>query len=137
MSSDELSKAQLEALEEYPGQLKEYFLGKRKKFDLPLDINGTDFQKSIWSLLQKIPYAKLYSYMDLAIKIKNVGAVRAVGQANKANPIPIIIPCHRVIGSNGGLTGFAGSDPKNIEFKKLLLDIEKQNTSSLVKFITV
>lgn len=89
-------------------QLDEYFAGKRKAFSLELDLSGTDFQASVWQTLNKIPYGTLWSYQKLAIAIKNPKAVRAVGGANNKNPIPVIIPCHRVIGKNGSLTGFGG-----------------------------
>lgn len=89
-------------------QLTEYFTSNRKKFDLPLDQQGTLFQKSIWASLEKIPFAQVVSYSDIACMIDNRKAVRAVGAANGKNPISIIVPCHRVIGSNGTLTGYAG-----------------------------
>ncbi len=89
-------------------QLHEYFSGKRKIFELPLKLVGTEFQKSVWKALQKIPYGKTASYLDIAKAIGNPKAVRAVGMANNKNKIPIIIPCHRVIGENGKLTGYAG-----------------------------
>lgn len=89
-------------------QLQEYFDGKRQTFDLPLDQQGTDFQRSIWMQLMLIPFGKTLSYQDIANSINNPKAVRAVGAANGKNPIPIIVPCHRVIGSNGALTGYAG-----------------------------
>ncbi|MDX2465287.1 MAG: methylated-DNA--[protein]-cysteine S-methyltransferase [Porticoccus sp.] len=88
-------------------QLNEYFSGKRKSFSLPLDPKGTDFQKSIWSALVDIPFGKTVSYGDIANVINHSKAVRAVGAANGKNPISIIVPCHRVIGSNGKLTGYA------------------------------
>jgi len=89
-------------------QLKEYFSGKRKIFDLPLDQQGTVFQKSIWTCLLKIPFGQVMSYQNIADMANNRKAVRAVGAANGKNPIGIIVPCHRVIGSNGTLTGYAG-----------------------------
>lgn len=89
-------------------QLDEYFSGKRKEFDLPLSIEGTDFRKKVWSALKEIPYGEVRSYAEIAEMIGNPKAVRAVGQANKANQLPIIIPCHRVIGKSGNLVGFAG-----------------------------
>ena len=101
-------------------QLKEYFAGKRKAFDLPLDAKGTDFQKTIWQKLSKIPYGVSASYRDIAIAINNPKAVRAVGAANGRNPISIVVPCHRVIGSNGSLTGYAGG----LERKEWLLKHE-------------
>jgi methylated-DNA-[protein]-cysteine S-methyltransferase len=103
------------------GQLEEYFEGKRKKFDLPLALHGTDFQVTVWKALQKIPYGKTISYGELAAMIGNPKACRAVGMANNRNPIPIIIPCHRVIGKDGSLTGYAGG----LEMKRTLLEIEE------------
>jgi methylated-DNA-[protein]-cysteine S-methyltransferase len=103
-------------------QLRSYFAGERKKFEIPLVLEGTDFQKSVWTALQKIPYGETVSYKELAGKVGNCKAVRAVGAANGANPIPIIIPCHRVIGNDGSLTGFGGGLP----IKKRLLELESQ-----------
>lgn len=102
-------------------QLKEYFEGSRIKFDLPLDIKGTEFQKKVWNELLKIPYGEVKSYKDIAASIGNEKACRAIGMANNKNPIPIIIPCHRVIGSNGKLVGYAGG----LNVKEKLLNIEK------------
>ena len=101
-------------------QLLEYFQGKRKKFDLPLVIQGTNFQMQVWNQLLKIPYAKTISYGEQAEKIGDKNKARAVGMANGRNPIPIIIPCHRVIGSNGHLTGFGGG----LNNKAYLLKLE-------------
>lgn len=92
-------------------ELDEYFAGKRTKFDIPLDLVGTEFQKSVWKELMKIPYGKTISYSELAKKIKNAKAVRAVGSANGKNPLCIIIPCHRVIAANGTLGGYSGGLP--------------------------
>lgn len=89
-------------------QLAEYFEGKRKVFDILLDPVGTDFQKSVWKLLCAVPFGKTDSYMSLAKALNNPLSIRAVGAANGKNPIAIIIPCHRIIGSNGSLTGYAG-----------------------------
>lgn len=89
-------------------QLEEYFKGERKKFDLRFDLRGTDFQKKVWNELKRIPFGKTVAYLEIAQKINNSKAVRAVGQAIGKNPVAIIIPCHRVIGSNGKLTGYAG-----------------------------
>jgi len=102
-------------------QLEEYFCGKRKQFDLPLRPNGTDFQQAVWKALQKIPYGETRSYGQIANLIKKPSACRAVGMANSKNPIWIIIPCHRVIGANGALTGYAGG----VGMKKRLLELEK------------
>lgn len=103
-------------------QLDEYFAGKRKKFELKLNPIGTEFQKKAWKALESIPFGKTFSYQEQAIKVGNKNYTRAVGGANNKNPIPIIIPCHRVIGKNGDLTGYAGG----IEFKKYLLSLEKK-----------
>lgn len=102
-------------------QLKEYFEGNRVKFDLPLDARGTEFQKKVWNELLRIPYGETKSYKDIAVAIGNEKACRAIGMANNKNPIPIIIPCHRVIGSNGKLVGYAGG----LNVKEKLLNIEK------------
>ena len=101
-------------------QLKEYFACTRKKFELPLDIDGTDFQKKVWDELKKIPYGKTISYKTLAENLGDVKSIRAVGKANGQNPIAIIIPCHRVIGSDGKLTGYAGG----LKIKQKLLHLE-------------
>ncbi|WP_123052926.1 methylated-DNA--[protein]-cysteine S-methyltransferase [Clostridium sp. JN-1] len=104
-------------------ELNEYFTKKRKIFDLPLAPEGTEFQKKVWSELCKIPYGTTCSYKDIARAIGNEKACRAVGMANNKNPIAIFIPCHRVIGSNGKLVGYAGG----LDTKKKLLNIEKEN----------
>jgi len=102
------------------GQLTEYFAGQRRHFELPLAPWGTPFQQSVWAALADIPYGELRSYRDIARTIGNPAAVRAVGAANGRNPLPIVVPCHRVIGSNGTLTGFAGG----LEAKRFLLGLE-------------
>lgn len=101
-------------------QIGEYFAGARKAFDLPLDFRGTDFQKSVWSALLAIPFGETRSYAEIARQVGRPTAYRAVGAANGRNPISIVAPCHRVIGTGGALTGFAGG----LEAKKLLLGIE-------------
>ena len=101
-------------------QLREYFDGRRKAFDLPLDFNGTEFQRKVWAALLIIPYGETRSYAQIARQIGRPDAVRAVGAANGKNPISVIAPCHRVIGSNGKLTGFAGG----LETKAFLLALE-------------
>jgi methylated-DNA-[protein]-cysteine S-methyltransferase len=93
-------------------QLEQYFAGKRTVFDIPLDLEGTDFQQLTWRALCRIPYGKTISYGQQAKKIKKPKAFRAVGSANGKNPIPIIVPCHRVLGSDGSLTGYAGGLPR-------------------------
>ena len=102
-------------------QLNEYFAGKRQQFDLPLDFEGTAFQQQVWQALLTIPFGETRSYKQIAEQIGNVKAVRAVGAANGKNPISIIAPCHRVVGANGKLVGFAGG----LENKEILLKIEK------------
>ena len=89
-------------------QLTEYFKGRRQKFSIPLVLEGTDFQKAVWRQLQKIPFGQTASYGDIARAVSSPRAFRAVGNANNKNPIPLIIPCHRVIGSDGKLVGFGG-----------------------------
>lgn len=101
-------------------QLDDYFSGKSVGFDLPLNAEGTEFQKKVWVELLKIPYGETITYMDLAIRLGDSKAVRAVGTANGRNPIAIVIPCHRVIGAGNKLTGYAGG----IWRKKILLELE-------------
>lgn len=102
-------------------QLREYFAGKRTGFDLPLAPRGTEFQRSVWRQLQEIPYGETISYGELARRVGNPKASRAVGSANGANPLPIVIPCHRVIAGNGTLGGFGGGLP----MKQTLLALEQ------------
>ena len=104
-------------------QLSEYFKGIRKKFSVPLDIQGTSFQKLIWRTITQIPYGQTCSYGEIAKRIGKPKAARAVGMANHNNPIPIIIPCHRIIGSDGSLTGYAAG----MSIKEKLLDFEKNH----------
>ena len=108
-------------------QLQAYFRGELKEFDLPLALGGTEFQLRVWNSLRTIPYGETISYGQLAERIGNPKAVRAVGLANGSNPIPIIIPCHRVIGSDGSLTGFGGG----LSTKKMLLELESKQLSLL------
>ncbi|MGR3763625.1 methylated-DNA--[protein]-cysteine S-methyltransferase [Rossellomorea sp. NS-SX7] len=103
-------------------QLEEYFRGERKEFNLPLKIQGTEFQQEVWKTLSEIPYGSTCSYVDVAVRINRPKAVRAIGQANKANKFPIIVPCHRVIGKNNTLTGYAG---KQVDKKGILLNLEQ------------
>ncbi|ASV30084.1 methylated-DNA--[protein]-cysteine S-methyltransferase [Maribacter cobaltidurans] len=107
-------------LEDAAYQLKEYFDGSRTRFDLLLNPSGTDFQKSVWKALQEIPYGKTVSYLDLSKTLGDVKAIRAVASANGKNPLWIVVPCHRVIGSDGSLTGYAGG----LHRKKWLLEHE-------------
>jgi methylated-DNA-[protein]-cysteine S-methyltransferase len=104
-------------------QLKEYFAGQRDSFSLPLDMRGTHFQKSVWKALLSIPFGETRPYAELAKQLGNPQATRAVGAANGRNPISIVVPCHRVIGSNGKLTGFAGG----LDAKAHLLALESRN----------
>jgi len=103
-------------------QLEEYFAGSRSAFDLPLDMRGTTFQKDVWEALLAIPYGETRSYGQLAKQLGRPSASRAVGAANGRNPISIVVPCHRVVGSSGKLTGFAGG----LDVKARLLDLEKK-----------
>ena len=103
-------------------QLSEYFDGKRKNFNIPLELSGTNFQLKAWEALKKIPYAKTVSYSDQAKLAGNPKATRAIGNANNANPISIIIPCHRVIGKSGELVGYGGG----LDRKDYLLNLEKK-----------
>ena len=102
-------------------EIKEYLSGKRKKFDIPLKLYGTDFQLSVWHALLTIPYGETRSYREIAEQIGNPKSCRAVGMANNRNPIAIIIPCHRVIGADGSLVGFGGG----LELKQQLLELEQ------------
>jgi methylated-DNA-[protein]-cysteine S-methyltransferase len=108
-------------------QLEEYFDGRRETFDLPMQLTGTEFQVRVLEELQRIPYGETTSYAAIAARIGRPKAVRAVGAANGRNPIPIIIPCHRVIGSRGDLTGFGGG----LDTKEALLRLEAENTGLL------
>jgi methylated-DNA-[protein]-cysteine S-methyltransferase len=108
-------------------QLQAYFRGELKIFDLPLAMEGTGFQLRVWNALRAIPYGETISYLQLAERIGNPKAVRAVGLANGSNPIPIIVPCHRVIGSDGSLTGFGGG----LSTKKKLLELESKQLKLL------
>lgn len=102
-------------------ELLEYFAGERKSFDFPFELRGTVFQKKVWQELLKIPYGEIRSYKDIAIAIGNNKACRAVGGANNKNPLLIVVPCHRVVGSNGDLTGYASG----LDLKAKLLKLEK------------
>lgn len=103
-------------------QLVEYFAGERREFDLPIANDGTEFQQKVWGELRRIPYGETATYSEIAARLGYEPVVsRAVGAANGANPIPVVVPCHRVIGSNGTLTGYAGG----IERKQILLDLER------------
>lgn len=105
-------------------QLNEYFRGERRDFELPLDADGTPFQKEVWTALRQIPYGVTESYGELATRVGRPGAARAVGGANGRNPLPIVVPCHRVIGASGALTGYAGPDESGLAMKRWLLELE-------------
>ncbi len=108
-------------------QLAEYFAGARTEFDLPLQPDGSEFQKKVWQALREIPFGQTRSYLDLAKAVGSSKAARAVGAANGKNPLSIIVPCHRVVGSNGSLTGFAGG----LETKAALLALEARPIASM------
>lgn len=114
-----------DVLEQTKKQLDEYFADTRKAFDIPLHPVGTEFQQQVWNTLLEIPYGETRSYKDIALSIANPKGIRAVAQAIGANGISILIPCHRVIGSNSSLTGFAGG----LEAKRILLQIERENNN--------
>ena len=109
------------ALEAAAAQLAEYFDGARREFDLPLDLRGTEFQKAAWMALAGVPYGETRSYGEQADAIGRPGAFRAVGAANGRNPVPVILPCHRIVGADGSLTGFAGG----LDTKRRLLNLEQ------------
>lgn len=116
-----------EITEKCTNELNEYFAGKRKNFTLDVIMYGTDFQQKAWRALSEIPYGATQSYGDIAKKIGNPKAARAVGMANNKNPVPIIVPCHRVIGANGALVGFGGG----LQVKKILLETEQNNIDKI------
>ena len=115
------SRSESDRLKPVLTQLSEFFDGRRKAFDVKLSLRGTPFQLEVWRTLLRIPYGETRTYAEIAKSIGRPAATRAVGAANGANPIPIIVPCHRVIGSNGSLTGFGGG----IDVKRWLLDFER------------
>jgi O-6-methylguanine DNA methyltransferase len=114
------------ALQQLEEELNMYFSGELKKFSVPISLVGTEFQTQAWSALQRIPYGETRSYSEQALAINNPRAVRAVGTANGANPIPILVPCHRVIAKNGTLAGFGGG----LSVKQFLLDLERTHSQS-------
>jgi methylated-DNA-[protein]-cysteine S-methyltransferase len=126
------SPAEARLLDAARAQLTEYFAGARVAFDLPLDAQGTPFQRRVWDALGEIPFGQTVSYAELARRTGDANAVRAVGAANGRNPIPIIVPCHRVIGANGSLVGFGGG----LERKQWLLEHEGALTAHLTLFAT-
>ncbi len=113
-----------ELIRETKRQLDEYFAGNRKDFDVPTRLNGTEFQKRVWLALRDIPYGKTASYKDIAAAVGCPKGYRAVGMANNRNPISIIYPCHRVVGSDGSLTGYGGG----LDVKAKLLELERRNS---------
>jgi len=119
----DIQEANSQVLKKCTLELEQYFSGKRKTFTVPYELDGTDFQKKAWLSLRNIPYGETKSYKDQAKLLKSPKAVRAVGTANKYNPLCIILPCHRVIGSDGSLSGYAGG----IKAKKFLLALENKN----------
>lgn len=127
-SEEILSEEIPNALEEVVKQLREYFDGKRRDFNLRLSPQGTDFQKRVWRELEKIPFGKTVSYKHIATRLGDPKVIRAAASANGKNPIPIIIPCHRVIGSDGSLTGYAGG----LYRKKWLLEHENPSRQQVL-----
>lgn len=121
LGGERIEAADHPVLREAARQLRAYFAGKLRRFDLPLDLRGTPFQQRVWSELLRIPFGETRSYGELARAIGNPNASRAVGAANGRNPIAIVVPCHRVIGSDGGLCGFGGG----LDYKRRLLDLER------------
>ncbi len=109
-------------LRQAAAELREYFAGERREFTVPLAPKGTPFQQKVWAALQAIPYGERRSYKDVAVMVGNEKACRAVGMANNRNPLPIFIPCHRVVGANGKLVGYAGG----LEVKSYLLELENE-----------
>ena len=123
---ESIDKKETSLLKEAIKQLNEYLEGKRNLFDLPLAPEGTEFQKKVWNALKEIPFGQIKSYGEIAKIIGNEKASRAVGMANNKNPIMIVVPCHRVIGANGKLVGYAGG----VEVKEMLLNLEKNYENS-------
>lgn len=119
-----------EVLRAAAGQLAEYFAGTRTDFELPVAATGTDFQQRVWTLLREIPYGRTWSYGQLAAELGQPGASRAVGLANGRNPVSIVVPCHRVVGASGAITGYGGG----IERKQALLDLERRRAADDVLF---
>ncbi len=117
------TQRETELLYQAARQLGEYFAGARKSFDIPLAAAGTTFQKMVWQALCRIPYGQTRSYKDIAIEVGSPKAFRAVGLANNRNPLAIVVPCHRVLGANGSLTGYAGG----LDTKRFLLELEREH----------
>ena len=121
-----LPAASIDVLDDAADQLAEYFAGIRRTFDLPLDLRGTAFQLAAWNALAEIPYGETRTYAEQAARIERPAAVRAVGAANGRNPLSIVLPCHRVVGSDGALRGFAGG----LDAKAALLALERETLAS-------
>jgi methylated-DNA-[protein]-cysteine S-methyltransferase len=130
LSDDWIQNATIDPLPAAARQLKEYFAGKRREFDLPLRMEGTEFQQRVWRELIKIPFGETRSYGQLAKRLNNPNGSRAVGLANGRNPIAVIVPCHRVIGADGSLTGFGGG----LDRKEWLLNHEGQPRTRALAF---
>ncbi len=126
---EDSSEFQPEILDNAKQQLQSYFEGNSQNFNLTLDPDGTDFQKKVWDLLLKIPYGKTWTYADMANKLGDPKVIRAAASANGKNPVAIVIPCHRVIGTNGSLTGYAGG----LENKRYLLDLENRVANGVME----
>jgi methylated-DNA-[protein]-cysteine S-methyltransferase len=122
LDTDASADAARAIVEQTQAQLAEYFAGQRRAFELPLDMRGTEFQLRVWQELCRIEYGTTISYRELAARVGRPAAVRAVGAANGANPISIVVPCHRVIGANGALTGYGGG----LHNKRYLLELEQK-----------
>lgn len=120
MLNAEFTSGDCDVTDEAIAQLVDYFAGRRKAFDVPMVLTGTEFQQRVWNELKRIPYGSAISYLTLSARIGRPTAARAVAAANAANPISIFVPCHRVIGSNGALTGYAGG----LQAKRMLLELE-------------
>ena len=126
---EESSDVRPEILQQAQEELQKYFDGNLKEFSLNLEPDGTDFQKKVWALLYKIPYGKTWTYADMANKLGDPKVIRAAASANGKNPVAIVIPCHRVIGTNGSLTGYAGG----LENKRYLLDLENRVANGVME----
>lgn len=132
---DENPLANQEILQAAQNQLLEFLAGERKAFDIPyIFAYGTTFQQKVWQALTEIPYGETCSYLTIAEKIQNPKSVRAIGQANRNNPLPILIPCHRVIGKNGKLVGYSGSSEEGLKIKEQLLAIENPSLQAMALF---
>jgi methylated-DNA-[protein]-cysteine S-methyltransferase len=129
--SAEVASSLLTLATEAETQLQAYFTGMRTSFDLPLSLSGTAFQTAVWRALLTIPYGETRSYQEIAEQIGNPRAVRAVGQANRLNPLAVIIPCHRVIGKDGALTGYMGAASFGLNIKQRLLALESARWQSI------